>query len=120
MGRFLIIVGLFIGLSQLGVLRDLIDPPRDFSSLEPDSVVLYSTSWCGYCAKTRQFFERNNINYVEYDVEKSAAAKRQYDYLGGKGVPLVLVGQKLVQGYNPSLLAQYLDEAAEKTQQNAL
>ena len=85
MGRFLIIVGLFIGLSQLGVLRDLIDPPRDFSSLEPDSVVLYSTSWCGYCAKTRQFFERNNINYVEYDVEKSAAAKRQYDELGGKG-----------------------------------
>jgi len=119
MGRLLIIFGLLIGLSQLSVVNDVMNPPRDFSTLEYEPVVLYSTSWCGYCAKTRRFFERNKINYVEYDIEKSATAKREYDNLGGGGVPLVLVDRQLVRGYNPSLVVQFLDEFAAKTKQPA-
>ena len=119
MGRLLIIFGLLIGLSQLSVVQDIVNPPRDFSGLKYEPVVLYSTSWCGYCAKTRRFFERNKINYVEYDIEKSATAKRQYDNLGGGGVPLVLVDRQLVRGYNPSKVVQFLDEFAAKTKQPA-
>jgi len=115
MWRLLIIVGLFIGLLQLSVVQDVVDPPRDFSTLNYEPVVLYSTSWCGYCAKMRRFFERNKINYVEYDIEKSATAKREYDDLGGGGIPLVLVNRQLVRGYNSSLVVQYLDETAVTT-----
>lgn len=119
MGRLLIIVGLFIGLSQLSFVQDVMSPPRDFSKLKYEPVVMYSTSWCGYCAKTRRFFERNNINYVEYDIEKSASAKREYDNLGDGGIPLVLVDRQLVRGYNPSKVVQFLDEFAAKTKQQA-
>ena len=119
MGRLLIIFGLLIGLSQLSLVKDVMNPPRDFSTLEYEPVVLYSTSWCGYCAKTRRFFERNKINYVEYDIEKSAIAKRQYDDLGGGGIPLVLVNRHLVRGYNPGLVVQFLDELAAETKQQA-
>jgi len=119
MGRLIIIFGLMIGLSQLSVVQDAVNPPRDFSHLESVPVVLYSTSWCGYCAKTRRFFKRNKITYVEYDIEKSATAKRQYDDLGGGGVPLVLVNRQIVRGYNPSLIVQFLDEFAAKIKQQA-
>jgi hypothetical protein len=34
-------------------------------------VVLYSTAWCGYCRKAREFFAANGIRYVEYDIEKN-------------------------------------------------
>jgi glutaredoxin len=119
MGRLLIILGLFIGLSQLSFVQDVMNPPRDFSTLKYEPVVLYSTSWCGYCAKTRRFFEKNKINYVEYDIEKSVAAKREYDNLDGGGVPLVLVDRQLVRGYNPSKVVQFLDEFAVKTNQPA-
>ena len=112
MGRLLIIVVLFIGLSQLSVVQDVVNPPRDFSTLNYEPVVLYSTSWCGYCAKTRHFFDRNKINYIDYDIEKSATAKHEYEELGGGGVPLVLVNRQVVRGYNPSLVVQYLDESA--------
>lgn len=63
------------------------------------SVVLYSTSWCGYCKKIRKLFADNNIAYKEYDIEESAKAKREYDKLNGKGVPLTTIDGTLVRGF---------------------
>lgn len=63
-------------------------------------VTMYSTSWCGYCRKARQTFTKNNIPFRELDIEKSAEAKAQYDALGGRGVPLILVDNERMTGYN--------------------
>lgn len=65
-------------------------------------VTMYATSWCGYCAKARQHFQSNNIPYTEYDIERSESAKRMYDQLGGKGVPVILVGDKRLNGFSVS------------------
>jgi glutaredoxin len=65
-----------------------------------ERVVMYSTSWCGYCKKARQYFEKNNIRFTEYDIEKDRRAKHQYDQLGGKGVPVILVGKKRMNGFS--------------------
>ena len=64
-------------------------------------VVLYATSWCGYCAKTRRFLAEEGIAYTELDIEKSAEGRRAYDALGGQGVPLLTVSDTLVRGYDP-------------------
>jgi glutaredoxin len=63
-------------------------------------VTMYSTSWCGYCAKARDYFKKNNIHYVEYDIEKNDKAKRMYDLLGGSGVPVILVDKKRINGFS--------------------
>ena len=62
-------------------------------------VVLYSTSWCGYCKKARSFMNRENISFDEYDIEKNAIAKRTYEQAGGNGVPLLIRGEKSIQGF---------------------
>ena len=62
-------------------------------------VVMYSTSWCGYCAKARQYFKSKGIAFKEYDIEKNKKAKQKYDRLGGQGVPLILVGKKSMRGF---------------------
>jgi len=74
------------------------------STVTTPSVVLYSTDWCGYCTKVRQLFDENKIAYKEFDIEKSAKAKREYDKLNGKGVPLTKIDKTLVSGYNPQRL----------------
>jgi mycoredoxin len=79
------------------------------STLHQDKVVLYATAWCGYCAKTRAFFKENNIDYIEYDIEKSTEGRAQYQSLNGRGVPLVIVKGKLIRGYNPGLMQSLLD-----------
>ncbi|AWF80691.1 NrdH-redoxin [Microbulbifer sp. A4B17] len=63
-------------------------------------VILYATKWCGYCKKARNLMRKNNIDFVEYDIEASKEARAQYDQLGGKGVPLLLINGELIHGYN--------------------
>lgn len=89
------------------IQREL-SPPPDFSAQHPEGVVLYSTSWCGYCKKTRDFFKENNIAYVEYDIEASAEGRAQYDQLHGSGVPLVVIRGNVIAGYSPSALKKAL------------
>ncbi len=63
-------------------------------------VVMYSTDWCHYCKKARQYFKKNNIAYTEYDIDKNKKAKRRYKKMGATGVPVILVGKKRMNGFN--------------------
>ena len=63
------------------------------------SVIMYSTSWCGYCRKARQHFKRNKIPYQEYDIEKSKKAANEYKKLKGRGVPVILIGKQRMNGF---------------------
>jgi glutaredoxin-like protein len=42
---------------------------NEFGSSE---IVVYSTSWCPDCHRTKHFLTENGINYVEIDVDKDA------------------------------------------------
>ncbi|MCB9771282.1 MAG: hypothetical protein H6754_01835 [Candidatus Omnitrophica bacterium] len=64
-------------------------------------VVVYMTSWCGYCRKMTAFLKQNGIAYTAHDIEKNDMAKKMYQKYGGQGVPLVIVGEKVIRGYNP-------------------
>lgn len=71
------------------------------SNLAPtQKVVMYSTSWCGYCKKARQYFTRNRIPFVEYDIEKDIQARKRYQKLGASGVPVILYGKRRMNGFS--------------------
>lgn len=108
MKKFLTLALLLAIWQKWDVINNAIDPPPDLAALNGGKVVLYATSWCGYCAKARKFFEDNNIAYVEYDVEKSEQGQREYQSLGGGGVPIVVIGKAVVKGYNPSKMDELL------------
>lgn len=63
-------------------------------------VVLYATSWCGYCQRARDFFAHNDVDYIEYDIDESKEGRRQFNKLRGRGVPLILVGREKIRGWN--------------------
>jgi glutaredoxin len=67
-----------------------------------NKVVMYATSWCPYCEKARKYFAAKGIPYVEYDIEKNAAAHAAYREMGGQGVPLIVVGRQRMQGFSPA------------------
>ena len=72
---------------------------------------MYSTDWCVYCRKAREYMARNRIRYTELDVEKSATAKAEYQHLGGRGVPVIFVGAQRMNGYSEEGFAQMLKAA---------
>jgi glutaredoxin len=75
-------------------------------------VVMYATSWCPYCAKAREYFARSGIAYVEHDVEKSARANAEFRRLGGRGVPLIVVGREKLNGFSEQGFEDMLARAA--------
>lgn len=78
-------------------------PPND------RRVIMYSTSWCTYCKKARNYFEKNRVRYVEYDIEESSRAKEEFDQLGGKGVPLIVVGRTKMSGFSEAGFREIYD-----------
>jgi glutaredoxin len=78
------------------------------ASLQQPEVILYGTTWCGYCAAARQFFDANGIRYTEYDTEKTTEGYEGYRKLGGGGVPLIVIGADVMRGYNEAGLRQAL------------
>ncbi len=62
--------------------------------LQPRQVIMYSAEWCGFCKKAKAYFKQKGIAYSERDIDKSTQAKKEYQSLGGGGIPLILVGNK--------------------------
>ena len=82
----------------------------DDMSVRP-AVVMLATSWCPYCASARRYFHRENIEYCEYDVERSATGKRLYDELGGGGVPILIIGDRYrINGFDEHALERALQK----------
>lgn len=102
MKKYIVIVFVLAVFQYWPRIQQELSPPPDFSAQHPEGVVLYSTSWCGYCKKTREFFKANNVAYVEYDIEASAEGRSQYDQLHGSGIPLVVIHGEIISGYNPT------------------
>jgi glutaredoxin len=70
---------------------------------------MYSTSWCGYCRKAREYFRVRGIPLIEYDIEADPTAaerKRQIDT--HPSVPLVVINGQLIHGYAPAMYEQAL------------
>jgi len=78
----------------------------DYAASHNGKVILYATSWCGYCKKTRELLQANNIDYFEYDIENSEEGNNQYRELGGRGVPLLLINGQVINRYDPAKILE--------------
>jgi len=99
---FLIIISLLFLYQKQGDIRDFIYTPPDYAEAHDVDVIMYGTTWCSYCAKTRLLLEVLDVTYFEYDVENSSEGYHQYIDLGGRGVPVLQIGGEVVKGYNPA------------------
>ena len=71
---------------------------RSTGTREP--VKLYTTAWCGYCKKAKAHLAARGVPYREIDVEGTDSAKREFSALGGRGVPVILVGSQRMDGFD--------------------
>lgn len=69
---------------------------------QEEKVVMYATSWCPYCQQARNYFRQQGISYTEYDIERDADAKRRYQAFGGRGIPVIFVGKRRMNGFSVS------------------
>lgn len=71
-------------------------------------VKILTTTWCGVCKSAKAYLASRGIAFSEYDVETSDAGRQEYKRLAGKGVPIILVGNQKMNGFNPPQLEKML------------
>ncbi len=82
-------------------------PDGKTSAITPASnrrIVMYGTKTCPACTMAKAYFAKKGVSYEEIDVNSSPAALAEFQKLGGRGVPLILVGDQRITGFNQKAL----------------
>ena len=75
--------------------------PQVIKRPKTPKVELYSTAWCVYCRKAREFFRSRGIAFIEYDIEKDEnAARRKNQLTDRRGVPFAVINGKQIHGFD--------------------
>lgn len=73
------------------------------------NVVLLSAEWCGYCDRARSHLESRDIPFREFDVEKSDRGADIQDRLRSSGIPVAIIGERRIDGFNRRAYDDALD-----------
>ena len=66
-----------------------------------DKVEIYTTSWCRYCKEAIAFLRENQVDYIQYDIEKDPkAAEKMMSSGGSGGVPFAIINKRKVYGFS--------------------
>ncbi|OGZ18203.1 MAG: NrdH-redoxin [Candidatus Lloydbacteria bacterium RIFOXYC12_FULL_46_25] len=72
-------------------------------------VSIYTTETCGYCKMAKEYFQKNNVEYQEFDVGRDLAKRQEMiEKSGQMGVPVITVGDDMIVGFNKPRLQEML------------
>ena len=72
-------------------------------------VSIYTTETCGYCKMAKEYFQKNNVEYQEFDVGSDLAKRQEMiEKSGQMGVPVITVGDEMIVGFNKPRLQEML------------
>lgn len=110
-----VVLGLGLGLlGREGLAR--IDDGVDVAALDrsvaglPDTgkPVMLSLSTCPVCKQARGWLADRGIEHVELVMDESDEARRLAERLGVRAVPVFLVGEQQITGFDPAMLEPLL------------
>jgi glutaredoxin-like YruB-family protein len=90
---FMVISGTTCYAADASMPQQSIINPIETETLVHPVIVLYSTSWCSHCKRTKEYFKKNNIPFINRDVELDSEAMdtllNKYDT---DAVPVIVIG----------------------------
>lgn len=72
-------------------------------------VVVYTTSWCGWCRKTLAYLTKRGVPFENRDIEAEDMWREELlEKTGSTSVPMVEIDGQIIRGYDPERMAQLL------------
>ncbi len=72
-------------------------------------VEIYSTPSCHFCHMAKDFFKEKNVSFTDHDVASDPARRQEMvDKSGQMGVPVIIIGNELIVGFNKPLISKLL------------
>ena len=76
------------------------------------NVKVYSSSTCSYCAMTKEFLKKNNIQFENIDVGVNRQASQEMASLSGQmGVPVLDIDGQIIVGFDKDAITKALNLA---------
>lgn len=72
---------------------------------------LYSAPGCGHCRQLKAHLQRLKVPFQEFDISRNRRAQSDFQRLGARGVPVLLIGDQRLDGYHPQRLEKLLRNA---------
>lgn len=75
------------------------------------NITIYTTPTCVYCKMTKAFFKEHNVPYEEKNVASDVAAREEMIKKSRQmGVPVILLGDEIIVGFDKPALQKWLEE----------
>jgi len=72
-------------------------------------VTIYSTPTCHFCHMAKEFFTEKGVEFTNYDVASDATKRQEMIQMTGQlGVPVIVIGDDVMVGFDRGRLAQKL------------
>jgi len=71
-------------------------------------ITIFTSNTCGYCHMAKDYFNENNIAFEERNVSTDADARKELMSQGFMGVPVIYVGDEVIQGFDKGRLEELL------------
>ncbi len=72
-------------------------------------IIIYSTPACPYCKRAKEYLSQKGISFVDRDVAQDKdAAKEMIEKSGQMSVPVIIVDNEIIVGFNQALLDKLL------------
>lgn len=73
------------------------------------SVTIYSTPTCHFCHMAKEFFTEKGVEFTAHDVASDAAKRQEMIQMTGQlGVPVIVIGDDVMVGFDRNKLAAKL------------
>jgi glutaredoxin 3 len=78
-------------------------------------VTIYSTPTCTYCNAAKDYFKKNSIAFTEYNVASDEMRRKEMiDKTSQLGVPVIVIGDQVIVGFDQEAIAKALEEKVSK------
>ncbi len=106
---FIVLLFALLVIQNRHKIDSFLSDDQGIASAGTNEVVMFMTSWCGYCRAARQYFSDNNIPYTEYDIERSSEGKQMYDQYNVRGVPVIVINGEVIIGFDQNAISAALN-----------
>ncbi len=77
---------------------------------EQPKVIVFSTPTCSFCNQAKRYFREKNIRFTDVDVSRDqSAARDMMRRTGQMGVPVILINNKPIIGFDKPKINQLLN-----------
>jgi glutaredoxin len=96
-----------------------LNPAKAEAAKKFPQIVLFSVAWCPHCRETKEYLTKNDIPFINRDVEIDVKAMEDLTIkYNSTGVPVIIFGKGkdeiIMKGFTPELFQENLHKARTK------